>query len=273
MATRALVAVAIALTPGACIAFLLYRWYAAGVEQRGFLSRDSRIAFRTGHIVAGFRALTALIITLLLVIATNPTIADELSPEMLVINTSQRVIAAIRADKDMHAGDLKKLTELADAMINPHLDFRRMTQSAMARNWRAATPEQQERLTTSFKTLLVGTYSKALVACRNRTIEYRTLRSDPASGEVTVRSELVQNGQQPLVIDYDLSKSPAGWRIFDIKVDGASLVVTYRDSFAGEVRNRGIDGLIAAIDTKNLRNRGVARSAAPDLKRGGTEAN
>jgi phospholipid transport system substrate-binding protein len=213
------------------------------------------------------------VFTLLLAVAPNPAIAAELSPEALVKNTSQEVIAAIKADKDMQAGDPQKLAELAEAKINRHLDFRRMTQSAMAKNWRAATPEQQERLTTGFKTLLVGTYSKALVAYRDRTIAYRTLRGDPANGEVTVRSELIQNGQHPLVIDYDLSNSPAGWRIFDIKVDGASLVVTYRDSFAGEVRNRGIDGLIAALDNKNLQNAGVVRSAASDSRRGGTDSN
>lgn len=203
---------------------------------------------------------------------TGSVLPQDVPPDVLVKTIAQDVIAAVKADKDLQAGDPKKLAELADNKINSHFDFRRMTQSAMARNWRVATPEQQDRLTSSFQTLLVSTYSKALVTYRDRTIEFRALRGDPAAAEVTVRSELSQNGQQPTVIDYDLGRSVAGWRIFDIKVDGASLIVTYRDSFANEVRNRGIDGLIALLDSKNLQNLNANKSAPSEAKRGGSES-
>jgi phospholipid transport system substrate-binding protein len=143
-----------------------------------------------------------------------------------------------------------------------------MTQSALAKNWRGTTPEQQDRLISAFKDLLVGSYSKALVTYRDRKIEFRALRGDSAMGDVTVRSELAQNGKQPTVIDYDMAKSPTGWKIYDIKVDGASLIVTYRDSFADEVRNHGIDGLIATLDSKNLQNKGLAKSSSADQTRG-----
>jgi phospholipid transport system substrate-binding protein len=204
-------------------------------------------------------------------LTANPASSQEMSPDVLVKKISQEVIAAIKADKDLQAGDQKKLAELADAKINPHFDFRRMTQSAMAKNWRLATPEQQDRLIAGFKDLLVGTYSKALVTYRDRKIEFRALRGDAATGDATVRSELSQNGQHPTVIDYDLGKSATGWKIYDIKVDGASLIVTYRDSFADEVRNYGIDGLIATLDSKNLQNKGIAKSSPADQKRGGSD--
>jgi phospholipid transport system substrate-binding protein len=219
-----------------------------------------------------FRYVVAVVVTLSIVIVTSPGFSQDVQPVVMVKTISQEVIAAIKADKAILAGDSLKLAELADTRINPHFDFRRMTQSAMAKNWRVATPEQQERLTTSFKTLLVGTYSKALVTYRDRTIDYRALRGDPASGEVTVRSELAQNGQQPMVIDYDLGKSASEWKIFDIKVDGASLIVAYRESFTDEVRNHGIDGLIATLDSKNLQNKSGGKSIPSDSRRGSLES-
>jgi phospholipid transport system substrate-binding protein len=214
----------------------------------------------------------ASIATLTLTMLTGSLFPQDVSPEVLVKNIAKDVMAAVKADKDLQAGDQKKLADLADNKINSHFDFRRMTQSAMARNWRIATPEQQDRITNSFKILLVGTYSRALVSYRDRTIEFRALHGDSGSDEATVRSELTQSGQQPTVIDYDLGKSVAGWRIYDIRVDGASLIVTYRDSFANEIRNHGIDGLIASLDSKNAQNLGGAASATSDAKHGNPES-
>jgi phospholipid transport system substrate-binding protein len=136
--------------------------------------------------------------------------------------------------------------------LAPHFDFRRMTQAAMAKNWRLATPEQQEQLTREFRTLLVSTYSHAITTYKDQQIEFRPVHA--AGSEATVRSEIRQPGQTPTVIDYDLAKSVDGWKIFDVKVGGASLVVTYRDTFADEVRNSGVDGLIAALANKNRAN-------------------
>jgi phospholipid transport system substrate-binding protein len=199
---------------------------------------------------------------------TGSLFSQDVPPEILVRNIAAEVIAAVKLDKELQAGNPKKLSELAENKINSHFDFRRMTQSVMARNWRVATPDQQDKLTASFKTLLVGTYSRALVTYRDRTMEFRALHSDPGSDQATVRSELTQSGQPPTVIDYDLGKSSAGWQIYDVRVDGASLIVTYRDSFANEIRNHGIDGLIATLDSKNTQNFGGAVPATTDAKHG-----
>jgi phospholipid transport system substrate-binding protein len=121
----------------------------------------------------------------------------------------------------------------------------------MGQSWKRATPEQQEQLVSQFKLLLVRTYSGALASYRDQVIEFRPLRAKPDDTEVTVRSVVKQGGTPPIAIDYDLEKTGSGWKIFDVRVDGISLAANYRSAFADEIRNNGIDGLIALLTTKN----------------------
>jgi phospholipid transport system substrate-binding protein len=154
-------------------------------------------------------------------------------------------------DAGIQAGDPAKVAELIETRILPHFLFARMTQSAMGRNWRLATPDQQVALTTEFKTLLVRTYSTALSGYRDQVIEYKPLRLAPDATEVTVKSDVQQSGAERLTIDYDMEKTPAGWKVYDIKIAGVSLVTTYRGTFAGKVRDGGIDGLIKSLSDRN----------------------
>jgi phospholipid transport system substrate-binding protein len=173
------------------------------------------------------------------------------APDVLVKSISQDVIAIIKQDKDIQAGNLAKITELIETKVLPHFNFTRMTQIAMARNWRLASPAQQKELAGEFRTLLVRTYSTALTSYRDQVIEFKPLRSRPEDTEVTVRSEVKQSGSQPVTIDYDVEKTPAGWKAFDVKIGGVSLVTTYRETFASEVREHGVDGLIKSLAAKN----------------------
>lgn len=198
-----------------------------------------------------FKYVVAITVVLTAVIVTSPVFSAEVAPDVLVKSIAQDVIDAVKNDKELQLGDPHRLVELAETKVVPHFDFRRMTQSAMAKNWRLATSEQQQQLTREFKTLLVGTYSRALVGYKDQSIEFRALRVVQAGPEVTVRSEILRPGQAPAVIDYDLAKTADGWKIFDVKLGGASLAVTYRDTFAEQVRNGGIDGLISALANKN----------------------
>jgi phospholipid transport system substrate-binding protein len=138
-----------------------------------------------------------------------------------------------------------------ETKIVPHFDFRRITQIAMGSNWRRATPAQQEELTREFKGLLVRTYSGALSSYRDQAIDVRPLRAKPEDDEVTVRSFIKQAGAEPIVIEYDLERMDTGWKVFDVRVAGMSLVATYRSSFAEEVRNHGVEGLIEILAAKN----------------------
>jgi phospholipid transport system substrate-binding protein len=178
--------------------------------------------------------------------------AQSMAPDVLVKAITDDVVATLKKDKDIQAGDAKKAADLIETKIVPHFDFTRMARIAMARNWRSATPEQQKELASEFKTLLVRTYSTALVNYREHQIDYKPLRAKPEDTEVTVKSDVKPSGStQPVTIDYELEKTDNGWKIYDVKVDGVSLVTTYRDTFATEVRERGIDGLIKSLAAKN----------------------
>lgn len=177
--------------------------------------------------------------------------AQDAAPDVLLKAVTVEVLAIIREDKDIRAGDPAKVAELVETRILPFFDFTRMTRLAVGRNWRLAAPEQQQALTLEFKTLLVRTYSTALSAYRDQAIEYRPLRAAPDAAEVTVKSEVRQPGGQRMAIDYEMEKTPAGWKVYDIKVAGVSLVTTYRGTFASTVRDSGIEGLIKALSDKN----------------------
>ena len=178
--------------------------------------------------------------------------AQQPAPDVLVKSITEEVVAILKKDKDIQAGDTKKAADLIETKIVPHFNFIRMTRIAMGRNWRLASPEQQKILADEFKTLLVRTYSTAIANYREQQIDYKPLRAKADDTEVTVRSDVKQSGSsQPVSIDYEMEKTPDGWKVYDVKVGGVSLVTTYRDTFAGEVREHGVDGLIKSLGTKN----------------------
>jgi len=168
-----------------------------------------------------------------------------------VKRVSQEVLQTIKSDPKIQSGDQARIREVMESKLAPNFDFERMTALAMGRNWRQATPEQQKRLTTEFKTLLVRTYSGALTQYRDQTIDYKPLRADPNSSDVMVRTEVVRQGQPPVQIDYGMEKKDGTWKAYDVVVGGVSLVTNYRDEFGEQVRAGGIDGLIKTLATKN----------------------
>jgi phospholipid transport system substrate-binding protein len=184
--------------------------------------------------------------------------AQSAAPDALVKTITDEVAAVLKKDKDIRAGDTKKAADLIEAKIVPHFDFTRMARLAMGRNWRVATPEQQKQLVAEFKTLLVRTYATALTNYRDEQFDYKPLRAKPDDTEVTVRSEVRQSGSsQPVSLDYDMERTSGDWKVYDVKVDGVSLVTTYRDTFATEVRDKGVDGLIKSLAAKNREPQGT----------------
>ena len=178
--------------------------------------------------------------------------AQQLAPDVLVKSITEEVVTILKKDQDIQAGDAKKAADLIETKVVPHFNFIRMTRIAMARNWQLASPEQQKELAREFKTLLVRTYSTALSNYRDQQIDYKPLRAKPEDTEVTVRSDVKPSGSsQPVSIDYAMEKTSNGWKVYDVKVGGVSLVTTYRDTFASEVREHGVDGLIKSLATKN----------------------
>jgi phospholipid transport system substrate-binding protein len=200
------------------------------------------------------------VLALIAALAAPFSFAEDVAPDVLLKAVTLEVIAIIRQDKDIQAGNPAKVAEVVETKILPLFDFTRMTQLAVARNWRVATPEQQKALTAEFKTVLVRTYSTALSNYRDQAIEFKALRATPGDTEVTVKSVVKQAGADSLTMDYTMEKIAAGWKVFDIKVDGISLITTYRESFADKVRISGVDGLIKSLADKNRQRDARAQS-------------
>ena len=182
--------------------------------------------------------------------------AQDEAADVFVKRMSTEVLDVIKADKSMRGGDIAKVVALVDTRIMPHVDFQRMTASAVGPGWRQATPEQQKRLQDDFKILLVRTYSGALSQISDQVIAIKPLRAGPDDKEVVVRTEVRGSGE-PIQLDYRLQKTPGqgtGWRIFNINVMGVWLVETYKSQFAQEINAKGVDGLIESLAARNKSN-------------------
>jgi len=173
------------------------------------------------------------------------------APDALVKRISQDVIDTAKSDKGIQAGDINRVNQLVETKILPYVDFQRMTSLAAGRHWRTATPDQQQKLSAEFRTLLVYTYSGALSQIKNETVEFKPLRASPDDTDVEVRSQVNVARGEPVLLNYRVAKSPTGWKIYDINVMGAWLVETYKSSFNSEISKGGIDGLIKTLADKN----------------------
>lgn len=181
-------------------------------------------------------------------LAADATTAQ--APDAFIKSITDEVFVAVKSDKGIQQGDLRKVQALVDSKIMPSVNLQRMTATAVGRSWRQATPEQQKRLQEEFKNLLVYTYAGAAAQIRDQTIEYKPMRSRPEDTEVVVRT-LVRNKGETIQLDYRMEKVDAGWKIYDVNVLGAWLVQTYQSSFAQEVTASGIDGLIGKLAERN----------------------
>ena len=173
------------------------------------------------------------------------------APDLLVKTVTLEVVDIIQKDKDIQKGDRKKVIALIEAKVLPHFNFQAMTSSAVGRNWDKASADQKARLMDEFKTLLVRTYASALAAYSSQKLDFRPLRAKPTDTDVTVNVRIMQSGNQPVTIDYDMEKRPGGWKVWDVRVGGISLVANYRTEFDNLIRESGVEGLIKALYAKN----------------------
>lgn len=177
--------------------------------------------------------------------------ADVTPPDVLVKNTATEVLDVIKKDKDIQAGDTKKIVALTEEKIVPHFDFERMSRIVLGRNWASMSKDQQTQFVNEFRSLLIRTYSSALAKYRNQTIDYKPLRAAPGDTDVTVKTEIIQPGGPSVPVDYTLRKRDDGWKVYDVTIEGVSLVTNYRGQFANEIRQGGVDSLIQKLVEKN----------------------
>ena len=183
--------------------------------------------------------------------AAAPSAAAIAPPEALVRDLSNEVLATIKADKALAGGDVNRVQKLIDEKILPYVDFQKMTQLAVGRGWRQATPEQRAALTREFRTLLVRTYSGALSQVTDHQVQLRPFRAQPADTDVLVRTSVVATRGDPIQLDYRLEKTDAGWKIYDVNILGVWLVENYKTQFASQINAGGVDGLIKTLTDRN----------------------
>ena len=203
---------------------------------------------------------SALVLPLLSLVLATAT-AQELGPEELVKKVTADVLEAVKNDKDLAAGNREKALKLAEEKVLPHVDFDEATRLAVGRSWNQASAEQKKRLTAEFRRMLVRTYSSAISAYQGQTMKVMPVRMKPGDTEATVRNQYIRPGAKPVQIDYTMHKTDGGWKIYDIVVEGVSLVITYRSEFDAVVKQEGIDGLIKRIAAKSSPPAGVGSTA------------
>lgn len=172
----------------------------------------------------------------------------QTAPDVLVRTTVEDVMSVLKQNKDRRV-----LQDIAEKKVLPHFDFRAMTQLAMGRAWRDATPVQQKTLENEFRTLLVRTYTTALADAANvdRTVEVKPLQLRPGEDYTTVRTLIKEPGRPPLSIDYRMTLTDKVWKVTDIVAENASMVISYRGTFNSEIGRSGIGGLIKILEEKN----------------------
>ena len=174
--------------------------------------------------------------------------ADDIPPDVLARTTTQEVLVILKQEKEL---TLARVHQLVEAKVLPNFDFNRMTQLAVGKHWPGATPQQKKALVNEFRNLLVRTYSSSLTEFSNQAVEFKPMTIKPDATDVTVRSEIRQPGGLPIPIDYSMYKTDFGWKVYDVAIDGVSLVTNYRASFSSTIRQSGIDGLIAMLAAKS----------------------
>lgn len=172
-------------------------------------------------------------------------------PDEMARNATEEVVNIVRQDRDIRAGNKKKIHALVEAKILPHFDFEHMTRLAVGKNWREASVAQQSALTEEFKAMLVRTYAASISSIIDYKFEYKPLRMNPGDSEVVVSFEASKSGSPAIPVDYRVEKQAAGWKVYDIMVDGVSLITVYRNSFNKEIKKGGVDGLIDTLRRRN----------------------
>lgn len=195
----------------------------------------------------------------LLLLAASFTVLDVRaqapSPDVLVRDTTEEVLAIVRNDKDIKAGKVDRIVDLIEEKVAPHFDFERMTRLAVGRAWRDATEVKREALIKEFRTLLVRSYSAAFTAYTGVSVEYRPFRFNAGDTEATVQTLIrLPGGAEPVTVDYGMTLTANGWKVYDVRVAGASLIINYRNLFALEIDRGGIDGLIKSLINRNSAN-------------------
>jgi phospholipid transport system substrate-binding protein len=175
---------------------------------------------------------------------------------VLVKRTTERMLNTLEARRAEVDRNPALIFGMIDNIVLPHFDFQKITQGALGQYWRQATPTQQKALVDAFQQVLVRTYARSILSYSGQEIRYLPVKPGAKSGTVTVSTEVRDKGGAPIPVDYRMYDNGAGWKVYDVIIDNASLVGNYRTSFATEIRQSGIDGLITKLGDMNRKGQG-----------------
>ncbi|HKQ30749.1 MAG TPA: ABC transporter substrate-binding protein [Burkholderiales bacterium] len=193
------------------------------------------------------------IVAALFVIAVSfPAFAEKL-PDQIAHEVTDKIIALIKTNRDAYAKDYRKLYQMVDENILPHFDFRKIAQQVLGPAWRNASPEQREKFTKEFRDLMVRTYGTALIKYTDEEIVYLPLKIPPGDRTAVVRSQIRRSGAPSIAINYNFYKPDAEWKVYDMAIEGPSIVTTYQRVYAERLRKQDIDQLIAGMAQDNQR--------------------
>lgn len=195
---------------------------------------------------------TAFLLSALFMMVSNlgAQTVDQSTPDGLIKSVVSEVMASVKSDPEIQKGNIPRIVDLVEKKIVPYTDMRRTTEMAMGPNWKKATPEQQAQLVNEFKSLLIRTYSGALSQLRDQTIQFKPLRAAPDDKEVIVKTVVIGRGD-PVPLDYRLEKTANGWKVYDMNIMGVWLVEAYRNQFANQISQNGIEGLVKFLQDRN----------------------
>ncbi len=172
-------------------------------------------------------------------------------PQDVIQDTSTRMIDALRQNRAKLDRDPGQIYGLVDQIVLPNFDFELMSRWVLGRAWQQANPDQRRRFTEEFRTLLVRTYAKALLEYSDEDLQLLPQPTVGDGSEVTVKTEVRLKAGRPIQINYSMHLNNDGWKVYDVKVDGVSLVTNYRSTFASQIRANGMDSVIADLQQRN----------------------
>lgn len=188
---------------------------------------------------------------LLIALFSQSLFASDIGPQQLIKQTTDKVLGEIKLNADNYRANPDKLFALVDEVVLPHFNFVAMTNLALYRHRQEFNEEQKARVVNEFRALLVRTYGSALLEYNNQEVNYIDMLGSVEEGKVKVKTEVTQAGGSAIPLDYSLRRGKQGWQVYDIQVDGISLVTNYRASFSREIEKSGVEGLIKLLSERN----------------------
>jgi phospholipid transport system substrate-binding protein len=207
-----------------------------------------------GNAMSRFNAVRLTSLLTAAVVALSTTVAGAASammpPDQMVKATQAALQPQINSRADEFTRDPNKLYQFVNDGILPHFDFNYISQLVLGQAWRTASDMQKQRFTAAFENMLVRTYAHALLEYRNQKIEWEPLKMSSGDTDATVETKVLRDNGPPVPMDYRLHVQGGEWKVYDVVIDAVSLVTNYRGSFASEVRQHGLDSLIARLEAK-----------------------